>query len=370
MKKIMFLIPNLKPGGAERVLVNLVNNLDASKYSITVQTIFDVGIHRQALKPHVRYLPGLKHQFRGNLHFFKLFSPEALYRYFVREEYDIIVSYLEGVTARIVAGCQSHKTAKLCWIHTEMNSQDMVSRCFRSFKEASDCYNRFDRVIGVSCRVSQQITEHAKLSKPAIILYNTNETEKILEKSLAGLDTETISGDEIKVCAIGRLTPVKGFDRLLLAHKRLIEEGICHRVYVLGTGEDYSQLKQLAEKNGLENSFILMGFQENPYQYLSSCDLYVCSSRREGFSTTVTEALIIGTPVVSTDCSGAKELLGENDEYGLVVENSEEGIYQGMKRMLSDPELLAHYKKKAKERGSFFSREQTVQAVEAMFDSL
>ena len=114
----------------------------------------------------------------------------------------------------------------------------------------------------------------------------------------------------------------------------------------------------------------LLGFHRNPYRYVARCDLYVCPSHREGFSTAVTEALIVGTPVVSTNCSGAKELLGEHDEYGIVVENSEEGIYQGMKRMLSDPELLAHYKKQAKLRGSFFSRRETVRAVEEMLSSL
>ena len=103
---------------------------------------------------------------------------------------------------------------------------------------------------------------------------------------------------------------------------------------------------------------------------MAAADLYVCSSRREGFSTAVTEALIVGTPVVSTDCSGARELLGDNDEYGLVVENSEEGVYQGMKRMLSNPPLLAHYKEKAKERGAFFHKEKTVRAVEDMLDRL
>ena len=84
----------------------------------------------------------------------------------------------------------------------------------------------------------------------------------------------------------------------------------------------------------------------------------------------MTEALIVGTPVVSTDCSGARELLGEHNEYGLVVENSEEGIYQGMKKMLSDPTLLAHYRQQAILRGKRFSREETVQAVERMLDSL
>ena len=121
---------------------------------------------------------------------------------------------------------------------------------------------------------------------------------------------------------------------------------------------------------GIEDSVTLLGFHKNPYQYVARCNLYVCSSWREGFSTAVTESLVVGTPVVSTNCSGAKELLGENDEYGLVVDNSEEGIYQGMRRMLSDPALLAHYKEQAKLRGTFFSRTTTVRAVEEMLENL
>jgi len=79
---------------------------------------------------------------------------------------------------------------------------------------------------------------------------------------------------------------------------------------------------------------------------------------------------VVGTPVVSTDCSGARELLGENNEYGLVVENSEDGIYEGMKRMLTEPGTLAHYKNMAAERGTFFSKEKTVAAVEEMLNNI
>ena len=103
---------------------------------------------------------------------------------------------------------------------------------------------------------------------------------------------------------------------------------------------------------------------------MAKCDLFVCSSYREGFSTAVTESLVVGTPVVSTLCSGAKELLGYNNEYGLVVENSEEGIYKGLKELLEDKELLEYYNKKAAERGSFFSKEKTVAAVEKMLDEI
>lgn len=367
-KKVLFLIPNLKHGGAEKVLVNLVNNLDPSKYDITVQTLFDLGVHREALKPHVRYVPGLKGEIRGNSHIFKLFSPKMLFRHFVKEHYDTVISYLEGVTARIVSGCTDPNTKKVCWIHTEFVSEKTAARGFRSIGEARECYDRFDLIAAVSQRVCEQFENHIGNNVPAAVLYNTNETEKILELSAQAPEKNVFAPGIPHVCAIGRLGPVKGFDRLLNAHRRLLEEGINHRVLILGTGEDQDKLTKTARQYGVEDSFVLLGFSSNPYQYLAKCDLFVCSSRREGFSTAVTEALVLGVPVVSTDCSGARELLGEQDAFGIVTENSEEGVYQGMKRMLSDPELLAHYKVKAKERGAFFSRTKTVQAVEDTLD--
>ena len=103
---------------------------------------------------------------------------------------------------------------------------------------------------------------------------------------------------------------------------------------------------------------------------MKKCDLYICSSRREGFSTAVTEALVVGIPVVSTECSGAKELLGDNNEFGIVVENSTRGIYEGMKKMLTDSQTLQHYKEQAIIRGESFSKERTVKSVEDMLEKL
>ena len=369
-KNILFLIPNLKHGGAEKVLVNLANNLDRNKYDITVQTLFDTGVHKDSLNPHIVYIPGLKYQFRGNSHFLKLFKPEALYKHIVHGNYDVVISYLEGTSARIIAGCKSPTTKKICWFHTEIMSRKALTKGFRSAREAICLYRRFDRIVGVSERVRQAIIGYLGDGSQTVVLYNTNETEMIHQAALAEPQNTLLSPTEISVCTVGRLIPVKGFDRLLNVHKRLLDEGLKHHIYILGIGEEQSALEQQMKRLGIEDSVTLLGFQKNPYQYVSRCDLYVCSSHREGFSTAVTESLIVGTPVVSTNCSGAKELLGEQDEYGLVVDNSEEGIYQGMKKMLSNPELLSHYKEQAKLRGSFFSRTETVRAVEEMLDSL
>ena len=100
--------------------------------------------------------------------------------------------------------------------------------------------------------------------------------------------------------------------------------------------------------------------------YVSKCDLLVCSSYSEGFSTAATEALIVGTPVCTVEVSGMKEMLGNNDEYGIVTENDEEALYRGIKRLLDDPELLRHYRRQAAIRGKAFSTAETVKAVEDM----
>ena len=153
-------------------------------------------------------------------------------------------------------------------------------------------------------------------------------------------------------------------------HKKLINEGYLHRIILIGIGTQSEKLKEKASAYGVSKSFLLVGFRDNPYKYVAKSDLYICSSRREGFSTAVTEALIVGTPVVSTECSGARELLGENNEYGIIVENCTEGIYRGMKKMLEHPELVRYYNKQAKLRGGYFSREKTVKAVEKVLESL
>lgn len=110
----------------------------------------------------------------------------------------------------------------------------------------------------------------------------------------------------------------------------------------------------------------MLGFQKNPYKYMSQADLFVCSSRAEGFSTVVTEALILGLPVVTTDCAGMRELLGDN-EFGIVADNNDEAIYLALKDMLEDRDKYQHYKKQALKRSSYFSMERSISELEKIF---
>ncbi len=368
-KKVLFLIHDLGHGGAEKVLVNLVNNMDKNKFEITVMALFGGGINEKFLKEGVKYKTIFKRPFRGNSKILKLFSPRMLHKKFIKEKYDIEVSYLEGPSARIISGCSYNDVSLISWIHVEQHTQQVASSAFRSYKEAYKCYSKFNKTICVSEYVKEDFLALFPRLNNVDVLYNTNETAQILELKNEPVVENLFSGNEIKLCGVGRLIPVKGFDRMARIQKRLKDEGYSTHFYVLGVGPERENIEKYLKVNNLLNSFTLLGYQENPYKYVAQCDMFVCASKAEGFSTAATEALIVGTPVVTTLVSGMSEMLGEN-EYGIITDNNEEALYLGIKSLLDNPKLLEHYKRQAAIRGEFFSTENTVKAVEYMLDCL
>lgn len=370
MKKILFMIHDLAGGGAEKVLVNLVNNMDSNKFDITVMTLFSGGVNEQFLKSHIKLTSCFHKTFPANSYIFKLFSPERLYKKFIKEKYDIIISYLEGPTARIVSGCTNLNTKLASWIHVEQHSKVQLSSSFRSFSEAEKCYNKYDMTVCVSEYVKRDFSDILNFKKPIQVLYNTNETNQILEKSNEKIDDYVFDKSCKTIVAVGTLKKSKGFDRLIRIHKRLLDNSIDNKVIILGRGSEKDNLLNFINEYGVNKSCKLLGYNTNPYKYIKKSDIFVCTSFAEGFSTAATEALILGTPVVTVEVSGMKEMLGENNEYGIVTENDEDALYEGIKKMLTTPDLLEAYAAKAKERGKVFSTEKTVKAVEEMLLSL
>ncbi len=367
--KILFMIPNLGHGGAEKVLVNLVNHMNKQKFDITVMTLYDEGVHKDSLKAHISYKTCFKRSVPGIAHFLKLFSPHFLYNRFIQEHYDIVVSYLEGQTARIISGCSDRRTKKVCWIHRTMTTLKDSARLFRNENEAIKCYTAFDKIVSVSRDVQDAFMKLYHLQNKEAVIYNTNLTDLILEMSNEKISSELFDESYFKICAVGTLFPIKGFNRLLKVHKELVQKGYKVHTYILGEGPERKQLQSLAKQYGVEKTFTLLGYQKNPYVYMKHCDLFVCSSFSEGFSTAVTEALVLGIPVVTTRVSGMVELLGEN-EYGIITNNDEIGLYNAIKSLIDCKDKYKYYCIKATERGRFFSREKTVKESENFFINL
>lgn len=365
MTKILFLIHDLGQGGAEKVLVNLVNNMDRSKFDISVTVLFGGGVNEQFLKPDIHFRAVFPTMIPGNSRWMKLLSPAALHRLCVKEHYDIEVSYLEGPSARVVSGCANPDTKLVSWIHVEQHTMKQLCDSFRSEAEARACYHRFAQTVCVSQYVYDDFRRILDFQKPCCVCYNTVESEKILE--LSSLETPKLNRDDvIRLVAVGSLKPSKGYDRMLRIVKKLRNEGYPVHFYILGIGPLRQEIEECVEQENLHNAVTLLGYDTNPYKYVAKCDLFVCSSHAEGFSTAATEALIVGTPVCTVEVSGMKEMLGQNNEWGIVTENSEEALYRGIRSLLDDPALLAHYREKAVQRGRSFSTETTVRAVENM----
>lgn len=361
-----FLIHDLGQGGAEKVLVNLVNNMDYSKFDITVMTLFDSGENRQFLGKNVKYRTWCKKMFPGNSRLMKLFSPEMLHQMVIKERYDIEIAYLEGPCARVISGCRDQSIKKLAWIHIEQHTAERAAASFRNVKEAQRCYQCFDRIICVSQTVKQDFVKALQIPVSYEVLYNTNESDKILRLSQEAVNQGMMDSNAIKLVGVGKLLKSKGFDRAVRIVKRLKEQGYPVHFYILGEGPERSNLQKYIHQNELEGNITLLGYQLNPYKYVAKCDLFVCTSFAEGFSTAATEALIIGVPVCTVEVSGMKEMLGDNNEWGVVTQNEDEALYQSIKRLLDKPDMLQHYKKQAEIRGKDFSTVKTVQAVERL----
>ena len=349
MIKILFFIETLEGGGAEKVLRDLVNHMDQAHFDITVQTVFPCGAAKR-LVPGVHYKYMYASDNKQNRLRYRVEAESGLaYRLHIKDDYDIECAYLEMGSTKVVAASTNKKAKKIAWVHCDLNKKISDTEGF--VKKASCWYQNFDAVACVSENVMSSFVSLFGDTPSSTVVYNTIDDEAI--RALAEQPCPT-QKRKTTVLAIGRLMEEKGFDRLLDAHERLIREGYDYDLWILGEGPDREALESQIEANGLQDSVRLLGFQKNPYPYLKLCDLYVCSSRYEGMSTTAIEALILGKPIVTTDCSGMNELLGDS-EFGLIMPNTVEGILQGLRTILSDTELCRKYAANALRRGEQFS---------------
>lgn len=356
-KKILFLIPTLGGGGAERILCNLVNNLNPSFYDITIQTLFKAN-NKQYLNKNITVIKGKIPQFRGNSIFLKVFSQRVLFKHYIKKRYDVIVSFLEGPATRIVAGC-NYETRLINWVHVEQHTLSAAAKSYRNIKEYQKSQEKFDITICVSETVKNDFLSITKNAKDVRVLYNINESDLIIEKAKESLDI-TLDKNGINLFCVARLMPEKRFDRLIRVFKRLIDDGYPAHLYILGDGCQKHELVKLVHSLDLTKKVHFLGFQMNPYKYISKASIYVCASDREGLSTAVTEALILGIPCVSTDCSGGYELLGLHNEYGVVTSKNDESLFRGICKMIRNYDF---YKKKAGERGKQFTKDKLIEEV-------
>ena len=367
--KLLFLTNDLGGGGAERVLVNLANRLAERGHDITVRALVDYGINREFLSQHVKYEYIYKRGFRGLNYLYKL-PHRWIYKCICFGEYDVIIPYLQGVLTKIVSYAP-YSQKKVAWLHAEVVGSSKLFRITKNRNEFRQYFSKYNHIVCVSELSRTSLNKFTGLSECISVINNTFDVEGITSKAKVELPNNMDSvSDTIQLISIGKLSEVKGYKRLIKAFYKLVKEDSLNlSLKIIGEGEQRREIESFAEEKGIKDLVLMPGFDSNPYKYLARSDLFVCSSYTEGYSSVVAESLILGIPVITTDCPGMQEMLGDN-EYGVITENSEEALYEGMKRLLLDPNLLAHYRNKAQERSAFFSPEQTVNAVERLLEKV
>ena len=370
MIKILFFIPGLSEGGAEKVLRNLVNNMDQSKFDITVQTIDEYnseqyltkGIHYKAIN---RCRTGLGKKIFS--YWFRLCAELKLaYRIFVKDDYDIEVAYLETAATKIIAQSTNKKAVKLAWVHCDLSKKEGMSRSAEKVKKQ---YSKYDKIICVSRDVEIGFRKIFGNSFDTAVLPNVIDEKEIIRKAAEPLyDYEGLPG-QMNLLAVGRLTKQKNFEYLIRTCSQLRDDGYLFHLNILGEGSERNNLEEQIRKLELKSYITLRGFIKNPYPWMKYADIIVCSSKYEGSSTVVQEALILGKAVVTTLCTGMQELLG-NSEYGMIVDDSDRGLFNGLKLFMDNHDFIKRYEKAAEERGKIFAKETVVRQTEEYFKYL
>lgn len=372
-KKLLFLIHNLNMAGAQRVLLELVNNLDFDRFDVTVQTIYDHGELIQQLDSRIRYrsIIRARHPFiKRVMSYFlrRVATPEWVYHHYIDDDYDYAVAFLEGECTRYVGGCQNPKTKTIAWVHIDFESLFVCNKCFKSTDEHREIYQRYYKIVCVSQGVAKGFlsTFGDDWGDKVLVKYNIIDGARIL-KGAEETPGFQLPNRWLSMVMVGNMRRQKGYDRLLPICRRLVDEGYRFHLTIVGSGSEYETVRAMSEELQLQEYVTLMGNQANPYCYMKQADMLLLASYTEGFCTVVIESLMLDVPPMVTQCSGMDEIL-DNGTYGIILPNTAEGIYEGLKRVLEDPSILDEYRERLPQRKAFFDKENALNAILELFE--
>lgn len=349
-------------GGAEILLIDILNNFDINRYEITLVTIFDGGALKNKIPSHIKYNYIFKNQFKGIYRILKFISPRWLYNKVIKDQYDVEISFKTGMPEKIIASSPNLKSKKIAWVHGDMSYQNFGVESHITKKLQKKCYEKFDKIITNSKICRQSFIDVIGIKKNVEYIYNAISYDKIIKLSLE--DNISLDKNALNIISVGRLNYERGFDRLI---KAFLELSSNHKVklWIIGGGPEEKNLRSYLKDN-LNKNIILLGNQENPYKYLKYADVYFNPARTESFGISLVEAMFMGLIVVSTKCGGPEEILNFG-EHGILVDNSLSGIKDGLNQIIKNYNIVLAYKQKSLERAEEFDIKMMVENIEKLF---
>lgn len=274
--------------------------------------------------------PVFRFYFQGMSSIIKKIPSKILYQCVIGDKYDVNIAFQFGTSQIIVASGNSSKHLSIGWMHgydTEMKLKNY--------------YLKMDKMVSVSKCGAERLAKDLDYKIPVDYNYNPIDDEYVRKQG--DEDIDIAKNQHLQLISVGRMSEEKGFYRLLHCVKRLKDNGCDFSLWLVGDGPQLAELKMTATELKINDRVVFCGRQNNPHSYTAKADVFICSSFSEGYSTACTEAIMLNVPVISTDVSGANEII-EEAECGMVVESTENGIYNGIKNVFDTPNLLNEWK--------------------------
>ena len=360
MKKIAFFTNKFVAGGLEKSLLELIDIIDRNQYEVTVFLPNKDGEWTHLLEKKVRVVALEQEDFKflvkKHLKNFNLISllktlmlrikaiissknsyyeglkyrTKSMTKY--PEQFDVAIAY-QALDVYSVMNClyRTNSQKKVLWVHQSFN---IFNPGFNNW------YNNFDKVFCVS-RFLEAETQamFPKLSCKTDVFYNIINSD-LIKKSADENPVELRKQEAQNVLVtVGRISKEKGQAVIPQVAHLLLEKGYSFIWYLVGEGPLEKELKEKIKQYGVTDNVVLCGRKDNPYPYIKNCDIYVQTSKTEGWGLTVSEAKILNKPIVTTDAGVMSEQI-ENGVNGIITENdSAEEICNGIEKLIVNTDL-------------------------------
>ena len=378
MKKILFMISSMNIGGVEKSLLSLLSAIPKDKYEITILTLDKKGGFLEYIPNNVKLIEAewfkyikqiimdspknIIKMYIKNYEFLKI--PSFIYSYFkskktndryiyykhvlksipeCKEKYDVAIAYAgptEIIDAYISRKVKAEK--KIAWVHFDISKHKINKKLYNNL------YERFNKIFAVSNECKKKLDEIIPaVRNKSEVLFNIVSEDLINEMSESNIDFDD-NYKGIKIITVGRLSKEKGQDLAIKALAKLKKDRYDVKWYCIGEGNSRQEFEQLIKEYNLENDFLLLGATSNPYPYIKNADIYVQTSRHEGYCLTLAEAKALNKPIVTTNFIGAYEQIKDN-ENGIIVNCNENDLADAIKKLIGKKEICSRFSYKLRE---------------------
>ena len=366
--RLLFVLPSLGGGGAERATVDLLRSIDRERFRVVLALFSQCGSFLSQLPDDIQVynLRGeSRYDFRLVWRLAKLLQHEHPSIVFSVLRYANLVTLL----AQRLTGAQ---------VRVVVNEQNLPSAEFALFGGAQvkgwflrRLYPHADRVTVISKGIARELTSLYGIPRHKVqVIPNPVDVARIRAMGAVQLKHPWFQLGVPVLVAAGRLHPQKGFTYLIRAFA-IVRDAMPCKLVILGEGPQRHTLEQLVTKLSLSDDVTLLGFQDNPYNYMRSSTAFILSSLYEGFGNVLVEALALGVPVISTRCPVGPEEIIAHEKTGLLVPPANENaLAQAILRLLKDAGLRRRLSAHGLERAMDFDVKRIVSQYEELFEYL